>query len=142
MTTTHRTVAALLLALAGAAVPATAAHAAPHDGLTVSGAGTIEDDGTVTLSGTYRCLPDGTPGPVFVSSTLAQGARTNGIGGTVAVCDGHVHEWSNTSRLKEDAYEPGEAEVRAHLMKLSTETGLPMPRPLAQEEAPVELSRA
>ncbi|MEV5982649.1 DUF6299 family protein [Streptomyces sp. NPDC052114] len=141
MTTTYRAVAALLLTLAGAAVPA-AAHGAPADGLTVNGAGTVADDGTVTLSGTYRCLPDGTPGPVFVSSTLAQGDRTNGIGGTAAVCDGRVHEWTNSSRLKEDAYEPGEAAVRAHLMKLSTKSGLPMPQPLAHEEARVELSEA
>ncbi|WP_318206993.1 MULTISPECIES: DUF6299 family protein [unclassified Streptomyces] len=109
------------------------------DGLSVYDYGTVGDDSTVTLSGMYRCLDD-SAGPVFVSSTLVQGNRSAGIGGTQAVCDGHLHEWVNTSVVKDPAYKPGAARVRATLMQLTAdETGLPMPGFLASEEAAVEL---
>ncbi|WP_406057028.1 DUF6299 family protein [Streptomyces sp. NBC_01077] len=109
------------------------------DGLSVYGYGTVGDDSTVTLSGMYRCLDD-SAGPVFVSSTLVQGDSSAGIGGTQAVCDGHLHEWVNTSVVKDPAYRPGTATVRATLMQLTTgETGLPAPGFLAAEEAPVVL---
>ncbi|QCX74445.1 hypothetical protein C9F11_03710 [Streptomyces sp. YIM 121038] len=131
--------AANTLLIAGLAA-ATPAHAGPFDDVAVNGTGTIASDGTITLSGTYRCLSDGSPGPVFVSSTLIQGDESTGIGGTAAVCDGQVREWTNSSKGTGARYEQGDATVRAHLMKLSTKTGLPMPQPLAHEEAPVELS--
>ncbi|MCX5225273.1 DUF6299 family protein [Streptomyces sp. NPDC006553] len=109
------------------------------DDLSVYGYGTVGDDSTVTLSGMYRCLDD-SAGPVFVSSTLVQGNRSAGIGGTQAVCDGHLHEWVNTSVVKEPAYRPGAARVRATLMQLTAdETGLPTPGFLAAEDAAVEL---
>ncbi|WP_306326393.1 DUF6299 family protein [Streptomyces venezuelae] len=109
------------------------------DGLSVHGYGTVGADATVTLSGMYRCLDD-SAGPVFVSSNLVQGNRSAGIGGTRAVCDGHLHEWVNTSVVKDPAYRPGAATVRATLMQLTSDaTGLPTPRFLASEEAAVEL---
>ncbi|MFJ4342883.1 DUF6299 family protein [Streptomyces sp. NPDC088915] len=107
------------------------------NGLFVDAYGTVADDSTVTLSGTYRCLDDST-GPVFVSSTLVQGDRSTGIGGTRAVCDGHLHTWTNSSVVKEPAYSPGAARVEATLMQLSG-TGLPLPRFLVSEKADVEL---
>ncbi|MFC7931894.1 DUF6299 family protein [Streptomyces cinereoruber] len=107
------------------------------DGLFVDAYGTVADDSTVTLSGTYRCLDD-SAGPVFVSSTLVQGDRSTGIGGTRAVCDGHLHTWTNSSVVKDPAYRPGAARVEATLMQLSG-TGLPLPRFLATEKADVEL---
>ncbi|MFE0131456.1 DUF6299 family protein [Streptomyces sp. NPDC059037] len=137
------------LALSAAAIPlliaglaaATPAHAGQFDDLTVNGTGTIAADGIVTLSGTYRCLPDDTPGPVFVGSTLVQGNESTGIGGTHAVCDGKVRAWTNTSRGTDTGsrYERGEVTVRAHLLKLDTKSGLPMPHLLAEEEARGEL---
>ncbi|MEV0117710.1 DUF6299 family protein [Streptomyces sp. NPDC050844] len=130
--------AATSLIIAGLAA-ATPSHAGQIDDLTVNGTGTIAADGTITLSGTYRCLPDGTPGPVFVGSTLVRGNESTGIGGTHAVCDGQVREWTNTSKGTGSRYERGEATVRAHLVKLSTKSVLPMPQPLAHEEARVEL---
>ncbi|MEI5103854.1 DUF6299 family protein [Streptomyces sp. PmtG] len=130
--------AANTLLLAGLAA-ATPAHAGPADDLTVDSTGTVAADGTLTLTGTYRCLPDGSPGPVFVSSTLVQGDESTGIGGTVARCDGMTHEWTNTSSGTGSHHKPGPATVRAHLMKLSTQSGLPMPQPLAHKEADVEL---
>ncbi|MFJ5140366.1 DUF6299 family protein [Streptomyces sp. NPDC088707] len=109
------------------------------DDLSVYGYGTVGADSTVTLSGMYRCLDD-SAGPVFVSSTLVQGNRSAGIGGTQAVCDGHLHEWVNTSVVKDPAYRPGAARVRATLMQLTAgETGLPAPGFLAAEDAAVEL---
>ncbi|MFJ5937243.1 DUF6299 family protein [Streptomyces sp. NPDC093071] len=107
------------------------------NGLFVDAYGTVADDATVTLSGTYRCLDDGA-GPVFVSSTLVQGDRSTGIGGTRAVCDGHLHTWTNSSVVKDPAYVPGAARVEATLLQLSG-TGLPLPRFLATEKADVTL---
>ncbi|CAM5563206.1 DUF6299 family protein [Streptomyces narbonensis] len=97
--------------LAAAAAVAPLAHARGADGLSVHGYGTVAEDSTVTLSGTYRCTDD-SAGPVFVSSTLRQGNRSAGIGGTRAACDGHLHEWVNTSVVKEPAYQPGAAGSR------------------------------
>ncbi|MFH9724987.1 DUF6299 family protein [Streptomyces sp. NPDC017254] len=124
--------------LASAAV-APLAHAEGVDGLSVYGYGTVADDSTVTLSGTYRCLDD-SAGAVFVSSTLVQGDHSAGIGGTRAVCDGHLHEWFNTAVVKDPAYRPGTARVQATLMQLTAgEEGLPTPDFLAVEESAVEL---
>ncbi|MFE7581033.1 DUF6299 family protein [Streptomyces gardneri] len=115
------------------------AHAGGVDGLSVHGYGTVADDSTVTLSGTYRCTDD-SEGPVYVSSTLRQGNRSAGIGGTRAVCDGHLREWVNTAVVKDPAYRPGAARVEATLVQLTAdELGLPTPGFLATEESDVEL---
>ncbi|MEU7074478.1 DUF6299 family protein [Streptomyces narbonensis] len=126
--------------LAAAVAVAPLAHARGADGLSVHGYGTVAEDSTVTLSGTYRCTDD-SAGPVFVSSTLRQGNRSAGIGGTRAVCDGHLHEWVNTSVVKDPAYQPGAARVEATLVQLTAggELGLPTPGFLAREESDVEL---
>ncbi|MGA4837843.1 DUF6299 family protein [Streptomyces sp. G45] len=132
----------LVLGAAASAVvlaAAAPAHAGPADGLSVHTTGTVASDGTVTLSGTYRCLDDGTSGPVFVGSTLTQGGRSAGIGGTRAVCDGQVRAWTNSGRVSVRDFAPGRAEVRAHLVKLSTAQGLPWPRFLAHDAEAVEL---
>ncbi|GGT12150.1 hypothetical protein GCM10010222_62760 [Streptomyces tanashiensis] len=120
------------------AVVAPLAHARGADGLTVDEYGTVAD-ATVTVSGTYRCLDD-SEGPVFVSSTLKQGSRSTGIGGTRAVCDGHLHTWTNSAVVKEPAYRPGAARVEATLLQLTAgESGLPLPGFRAAEQADVEL---
>ncbi|MBD0423716.1 hypothetical protein H0H10_31935 [Streptomyces sp. TRM S81-3] len=113
-------------AAAGAALfllAAPAATAAPDDGtetVTVDRTGSIATDGTITLSGTYRCL-SGT-NPVFVSSSLSQGSglTSYGIGGTRAVCDGQEHRWVNTGRVLSSpaALKAGPAHVEATLMEL------------------------
>ncbi|MGW4704790.1 DUF6299 family protein [Streptomyces sp. NPDC004285] len=115
------------------------AHARGADGLTVDGYGTLAADATVSVSGTYRCLDD-SEGPVFVSSTVEQGDRSTGIGGTRAVCDGHLHTWTNSAVVKDPAYRPGAARVEATLLQLTAGTsGLPLPGYLAAERADVEL---
>ncbi|MEU7009534.1 DUF6299 family protein [Streptomyces sp. NPDC046332] len=122
------------------ATAAGAAHASSADDLSVDAYGTVAADGTVTVSGTYRCLDD-SAGPVFVSSTLVQEDRSAGIGGTRAVCDGQVRDWSNTAVVKEPGYRPGAARVKATLMQLtpSGPLGVPMPGFLAAQDSDVIL---
>ncbi|MBT2438978.1 hypothetical protein J7E93_02315 [Streptomyces sp. ISL-36] len=122
------------------AAAATAAHAAPGDDLAVDAYGTVATDGTVTVSGTYRCTDD-SAGPVFVSSTLVQEDRSASIGGTRAVCDGQVRTWSNSGVVKEPVYRAGAARVKATLMQLTTSgpLGLPLPGFRVAEDAEVTL---
>lgn len=115
--------AALLLA----AAPAADATTEPLETVTIDPTGHVAPDGTLTLSGTYRCL--GGNGPVFVSSSLQQGDSPvrKGVGGTVAICDGADHTWTNTDKTDPARYRPGPARVEATLMELSG-GGLPLPR--------------
>jgi hypothetical protein len=121
---------------------APAAHALidPFESVTVDPAGTIAPDGTITLSGTYRCT-DGT-GAVFVSSSLRQGDSNvrHGIGGTSAVCDGAEHRWTNSDRPELGRFKAGAADVEATLMELRpTSSGLPLPRFHAARQQQVTL---
>ncbi|MFI8964184.1 DUF6299 family protein [Streptomyces sp. NPDC053493] len=132
---------ALLAAAVTSVAAAPTAWAGPADVLTVDAYGTVAEDGTVRLSGTYRCADD-SAGPVFVGSTLIQADRSAGIGGTRAVCDGRLHTWTNSSVVKEPAYRTGGARVEATLMQL-TATGplsLPMPEFLADATRTVTLN--
>lgn len=133
-------VGALLVAAAAGTTHAAPATVPATDTVSVDAYGTLDTDGTVTLSGTYRCLDD-SAGPVFVSSTLVQGERSTGIGGTRAVCDGQVHDWTNSGVVTEPAYRTGAAQVKASLMQLtpSGPLGVPLPGFLALEEADVIL---
>ncbi|MET8828529.1 DUF6299 family protein [Streptomyces sp. NPDC004610] len=132
--------AAALLALALSAP--TAATAGPFESVTIDPTGRIAADGTITLSGTYRCL--GATGPVFVSSSVAQGSATDqsrvryGIGGSPALCDGAVHSWTNTGRPSPGTLVPGAADVEATVTELSSQ-GLPLPIFHAVGEAEVTL---
>ncbi|MEY2241534.1 DUF6299 family protein [Streptomyces sp. BF23-18] len=114
--------ATLLLLLAPSAV----ALSAPSDEVTVDPTGTVPADGTVTLSGTYRCT--GASGPVLVSSSVAQDDPqvNQGIGGTVALCDGAEHRWTNSEKRAPDTLKPGAAHVQATILELSA-SGLPLP---------------
>ncbi|MGK9461774.1 MULTISPECIES: DUF6299 family protein [unclassified Streptomyces] len=127
---------AALATAAGAALfllAAPAATAAPHDArhvtesVTVDPTGRIAADGTVTLSGTYRCTA-GT-GPVYVSSTVSQSDPSvrYGVGGTRAVCDGLEHRWVNTGTPDSVALRPGAAHVEATLMELRPMGIVPLP---------------
>lgn len=108
----------LLLGFAAAAPsPASAAPAAPSESVTVDAEGRMAD-GSVTLSGTYRCL--GGDGPVFVSSSVNRPSSGThySVGGTRAVCDGKEHRWENTGTVPAGALEAGRAHVEAALMEL------------------------
>ncbi|MFC5958951.1 DUF6299 family protein [Streptomyces pratens] len=135
--------AALLLAAAVAAPPAAAAAPVPaEETMTVDSEGRIADDGTVTLSGTYRCLD--ASGPVLVGSSVHQGtAHTRyGVGGTLAVCDGETHEWENTGRVPSDALEAGAVDVEATLIELRSVDGLLLPVFHAVQQQEVTLTAA
>jgi uncharacterized protein DUF6299 len=127
--------AALLLS----AAPASGALSGRYDEVTVDRTGRLADDGTITLSGTYRCHHSG--GPVFVSSSVSQGDPRvrHGVGGTLAVCDGHTHRWTN-SETRQGAYVPGRAHIEATLMELSG-SGLPLPRFHAARQRDIRLVR-
>ncbi|MFE9923146.1 DUF6299 family protein [Streptomyces sp. NPDC005774] len=133
--------AALLLAAAVAAPPAAAAPAPVHETVTVDSGGLIADDGTVTLSGTYRCLD--ASGPVLVGSSVHQGTAHTwyGVGGTLAVCDGETHEWENTGRVPSEALEAGTADVEATLIELRSVDGLLLPVFHAVQQQEVTLAR-
>ncbi|GGS66705.1 DUF6299 family protein [Streptomyces cinerochromogenes] len=94
------------------------ACADPTELVTVDPVGRIAPDGTVTLSGTYRCTAGS--GPVFVSSSLSQGdARLkHGIGGGAARCDGAEHRWENSGKVSGEAVKAGAAHVEATLTEL------------------------
>lgn len=128
--------------LAGVTGPADAITIWPG-AVSADAEGTVSRDGTVTVSGTYRCSPRSAPGPVFVSSTVRQGPVRHGIGGTAARCDGAEHTWVNRERPGDGtSLKPGSAEVEATLMHLNTRSGLPMPTILASDRQDVELRPA
>ncbi|WP_327318421.1 DUF6299 family protein [Streptomyces sp. NBC_01235] len=131
---------AALILLAAPAATATAT-ADPSESVTVDPVGRIAADGTVTLSGTYRCV--GNTGPVFVSSSVGRksGDVRYGIGGTRAVCDGVEHTWKNTGRVTPDDLDHGAAHVDATLMELRRAGGLPLPRFHAAQERNITLTQ-
>jgi hypothetical protein len=128
-----RPVLAVLAAAAGTALLLTAAPAAgaasavPADSVTVDPTGRIAADGTITLSGTYRCT--GSTGLAFVSSSVAQGTSTTrySVGGTRAVCDGVERRWVNSGRLSPASMKPGTARVQATVTELRPFGILPLP---------------
>ncbi|MFD4790710.1 DUF6299 family protein [Streptomyces sp. NPDC058459] len=113
--------AALLCALTD---PATAA---PGESVTVDATARLAADGTVTLSGTYRCLP-GT-GPVLVSSSISQADPRvrHGIGGSGARCDGAEHRWAGSGKISSETLDAGAAHVRADVMELRPSGLVPLP---------------
>ncbi|MFF7642799.1 DUF6299 family protein [Streptomyces canus] len=123
------------------AAPALPASAAPYETVTVDPVGRIAADGTVTLSGTYRCT--GGSGPVFVSSSVGERSSSSryGIGGTRAVCDGVEHSWENTGKPAPGTLAPGAAHVEATLMELTLQGGLPLPRFHAAEQRDITLTK-
>ncbi|MFI1756916.1 DUF6299 family protein [Streptomyces sp. NPDC020571] len=140
---------AALATAAGAALlllSAPAATAAPHDArliaesVTVDPTGRIAADGSVTLSGTYRCT--GGTGPVYVSSTVSQSDPSvrYGVGGTRAVCDGLEHRWVNTGTPDTVVLKPGAAHVEATLMELRPMGIVPLPSFHARQGQDVTLT--
>lgn len=128
--------AALLCALAAPAV------AAPGESVTVDPTARLAADGTVTLSGTYRCLP-GT-GPVFVSSSVSQADPRvrHGIGGSAARCDGVEHRWANSGKVSSETLEPGAAHVQATVMELRPSGLVPLPVFHATRDRDITLVRS
>jgi len=132
------------LGVAGAAalllLAAPTAQSAPSETVTVDPVAHLATDGTITLTGTYRCLP--ADGPVFVSTSVSQGDGDlrHGIGGTRATCDGTRHTWTNTGRPSPSSLTPGTTSVEATLMELAPQGGLPVPRFHARESSETTLT--
>jgi len=130
-------------AVVGAALLLSAAPASalshPYDQVTVDRTGHLTRNGVITLSGTYRCLRSS--GPVFISSSVSQSDPRvrHGVGGTLAVCDGAKHRWTNSER-SEGAYRRGRAHVEATMMELRG-IGLPLPHFHALRRQDVTLVR-
>ncbi|MGW3266603.1 DUF6299 family protein [Streptomyces sp. NPDC001056] len=121
---------ALAAALGAAALLALAAgpaSAAPGESVTVDTVGRLAADGTVTLTGTYRCT--GSTGPVFVTSSLSQRdpRLKHGIGGSIARCDGTTHSWSDSGTVSGETLQPGAAHVQATVMELRLSGLVPLP---------------
>ncbi|MEU6291940.1 DUF6299 family protein [Streptomyces sp. NPDC046988] len=132
--------AALFLPAAPAATAASTDTPAVTESVTVDRTGRVAADGTVTLTGTYRCTA--ADGAVFVSSVVRQGDDSSvrhGIGGTRAVCDGKEHRWTNTGTLSTGALKPGAAHVEATLMELRITSVLPLPSFHARKDQEVKL---
>ncbi|MFS4091621.1 DUF6299 family protein [Streptomyces sp. AF1A] len=126
--------AALLLC----AVPA---GADPAETVTVDATGRIAADGTITLSGTYRCA--GSTGQVFVGSSVSQGDHSvqYGIGGTVARCDGAEHRWQNSGKTAPASFKAGAAHVEATLVELRPTGIAPLPAFHAVAEQDITLTK-
>jgi hypothetical protein len=112
--------------LFGALAPVTAS-ADPYETVTIDTIGRVAADGTVVLTGSYRCGLGA--GPVFVGSSVSRrsGSVRHGIGGTRALCDGVEHRWENSGRIAQDRLAPGAAHAEATLMELRPQGGLPLP---------------
>ncbi|MEU6387916.1 DUF6299 family protein [Streptomyces sp. NPDC046939] len=124
-----------------AAPAATAAE--PSEYVKVDPVGQITEDGTVTLSGTYRCVKS--TSVTFVSSSVKQGSGNTryGIGGSTAMCDGAEHTWKNSGKAHTlsdaDKVKPGVAHVEATLMEMRMHGLIPLPHFHAVQQQDVTL---
>jgi hypothetical protein len=101
------------------------AQAAPGT-ITIDRTGQIAPNGTITLTGTYRCSSP-QPGPVLVGAKLTQEGATASVGGTTARCDGKLHTWRNTGPT-ESPFKAGAARGEATLFGLDSSGGMgPLP---------------
>ncbi|MEY9838170.1 DUF6299 family protein [Streptacidiphilus sp. EB103A] len=136
--------ATLAAALVSGALHISAAAADPSAGtVSANPTGTVSRDGTLTLSGTYRCSAGAGRGPVFVSSSVQKESVQHSVGGTAAVCDGLEHTWVNQEKPGDGtALKPGPANVSATLMRLDSSSGLPLPAILATDRHQIDLQPA
>ncbi|QLH21517.1 DUF6299 family protein [Streptomyces sp. Rer75] len=108
--------------------------------VTVNRVGYVSSDGTVALSGTYRCLRDGAAIPrADILITLTQGQVRYGIGGGSALCDGLTHSWS-VQDGPGVRFVPGPALVESSLLRFEAGQQLvPLPRTAAVGERAITL---
>ncbi|RNG38441.1 DUF6299 family protein [Streptomyces botrytidirepellens] len=108
--------------------------------VTVNRIGYVSSNGTVALSGTYRCLRDGADIPrADILVTLTQGQVRYGLGGSPALCDGVTHTWS----VQDGAgvrFVPGPALVESSLLRFeAVQQFVPLPRTAAVRERAITL---
>jgi hypothetical protein len=120
--------------------PSARADAGSFAYVTIDARGYVAEDGTLTLSGTYRC--DESSGPVYLASNIRQShsRATYAVNGATAFCDGDRHDWAHTSRADPGRYRPGPAHVRVNLVELRTgANGLPTPYWQAKHQQDITL---
>ncbi|MGW1997876.1 DUF6299 family protein [Embleya sp. NPDC001921] len=92
------------------------------DHVTIDSTVWVAADGTITLSGTYRCTPHHV-GTVLVGGQVDQEGRHASVGGSVATCDGARHTWRNTGQPYIGIH-PGAARGAATLLELAPGEGV------------------
>ncbi|MGC0419116.1 hypothetical protein ABIA38_004637 [Embleya sp. AB8] len=116
------------LVLAGAPGAAQAHPVSPDSGRVAGDRVSIDStvwaagDGTLTVSGTYRCAPVHT-GRVLVGGSVDQAAHHAAMTGTVATCDGNEHAW-RTGEKQSIPFLPGTATGDASMLELQARDGL------------------
>ncbi|MFF8960729.1 DUF6299 family protein [Streptomyces sp. NPDC014894] len=132
--------ACIAAALAVGLVPGSAGAQFAPDTITIAPRGQIAKDGTITLSGTYRCSSLRS-GPVLIGSNASQGDARAEIDGALATCDDRVHTWRDTTE-PDSGLAPGAARGRAALIHLDASNGfVPLPVILNTHEREVTLRR-
>lgn len=125
-------------ALATGLSPTSAAAQSGLDSVTINSTGQVTEDGTITLSGTYRCSTN-RPGPVFIGSKVTQGDARADVGGTLATCDGRNHTWRNSGQTDAE-FVAAAARGEATLLQLDFSGGLiPFPRVLGTDQRDLKL---
>ncbi|MER5767290.1 DUF6299 family protein [Streptomyces sp. NPDC001985] len=110
------------------------------DTITITPQGRIAQDGTLTLSGTYRCSSLRS-GPVLIGSNAVQGSARAEIDGALATCDDRTHTWRETTDPS-GAFTPGSARGEAVLIELDSSNGfVPLPVILNTARSEITLSR-
>ncbi|WP_126643890.1 DUF6299 family protein [Embleya hyalina] len=155
MISSGRTAMALSVGFAGLAlafVPVAAQAQAPaqpparqlpvtNDQVSLDPAVWMAADGTLTISGTYRCSADHT-GNVLVGGSIDQAGLHISMGGSTATCDGLTHDWRSSERPPLD-FVPGPARGDATLLELRRGEGVVpvLPNILAQDARDVTITR-
>jgi hypothetical protein len=144
MINARRTALAALVCIAAALTTGLAAGTAgarlAPDTVSIDPDGRVAKDGTITLTGTYRCSPRGS-GSVLIGSKALQGANRAELDGSAATCDNRSHTWRGTGDAPGVRLVPGAATAEAHLVHLDTARGLPFPVILTADRAEVRLRR-
>lgn len=111
---------AALPALAATAVFTAPATATPFDSaISVQPYAHIGDDGTITLSGTYRCNDPSPVGAIQITASVIQDGVHLTTGAGDAVCDGAEHEWESRAKLRHTpGIHPGRARAEARLQEI------------------------
>lgn len=116
----------LLTVTAAPAVAAEQPAAGAEEYVTVNPSGTINGEGFVTLTGTYRCVKPG-GGPVWLNLSVGPSTwwQQGSFVGPQITCDGQEHNW----RLTDDptGAKPGNAFAKATVDSLIDVAGLTLP---------------
>ncbi|MFI1016873.1 DUF6299 family protein [Streptomyces sp. NPDC020965] len=121
--------------------PGTAGAQFAPDSITIDPAGRIGSDGSLTLTGTYRCWSSAS-GPVIIGSKVLQGAARAEPEGSAARCDGRVRTWRGVDR-DGAGFRPGAAQGEVTLLRLDTSGGfVPFPVLLDNHRAELTLRRS